>query len=80
MVGTLFENSRIPLWKWFAEIYLCRADKDRISAERLRKLIDVQRRTVPLMMKKIGRATAKLKHLLLGIYTEVYLVTSLEVL
>ena len=42
--------------KWFAAIYLCSADKGGISAERLRKLIDVQWRTAQLMLDKIRRA------------------------
>ena len=55
-VGTIFENTRLPLSKWFAAIYLCSADKGGISAERLRKLIDVQWRTAQLMLDKIRRA------------------------
>ena len=54
--GTLFENTRLPLPKWFAAIYLATADKGGISAERLRKMIGVTWRTAQLMLDKIRRA------------------------
>ena len=56
--GTLFENTRLPLTKWFAAIYLATADKGGISAERLRKMIGVTWRTAQLMLDKIRRAMA----------------------
>lgn len=61
MVGTLFENTRLPLSKWFAAIYLSSADKGGISVERLRKMINVQWRTAQLMMDKFRRAMANRK-------------------
>ena len=57
-VGTLFENTRLPLHKWFAAIYLMSADKGGISAERLRKMIGVTWRTAQLMLDKLRRAMA----------------------
>ena len=57
-VGTLFENTWLPLHKWFAAIYLMSADKGGISAERLRKMIGVTWRTAQLMLDKLRRAMA----------------------
>ncbi|MCY3883805.1 MAG: IS1595 family transposase, partial [Gammaproteobacteria bacterium] len=56
--GTLFENTRLPLTKWFVAIYLATADKGGISAERLRKMIGVNWRTAQLMLDKIRNAMA----------------------
>ena len=57
-VGTLFENTRLPLHKWFAAIYLMSAGKGGISAERVRKMIGVTWRTAQLMLDKLRRAMA----------------------
>ena len=53
-----FENTRLPLTKWFVAIYLTTADKGGISAERLRKMIGLTWRTAQLMLDKIRRAMA----------------------
>lgn len=57
-VGTVFENIRLPLTKWFAAIDLMTADNGGISAERLRKMIGVTWRTAQLMLDKLRRAMA----------------------
>ena len=41
MTGTVFEHTRLPLPKWLAAIYLMGADKGRISAQRIFKMIGV---------------------------------------
>ena len=56
--GTLFDNTRLPLTKWFVAIYLTTADKVGNSAGRLRKIIGVNWRTARLMLDKIRRAMA----------------------
>ena len=54
-VGTVFENTRLSLTKWFAAIYLMSVDKGGISASRLSKMIGVNWRTARLMLRKLRR-------------------------
>jgi transposase-like protein len=54
--GTLFHASKLPLMKWFVAIYFVAMDKGGISAERLRKYIDVSWQTANLMLVKIRTA------------------------
>lgn len=56
--GTLFENTRLPMRKWFAAIYLMTSDKGGISAERLRKTIGVTWRAAQRMLDKLRAAMA----------------------
>ena len=56
--GTLFENTRVPMTKWFAALYLMTADKGGLSAERLRKMIGVCWRTAQRMLDKLRAAMA----------------------
>ena len=51
MVATLFHGSHISLVKWLWAIYFLSSDKDSISALRLSKLIEVNWRTVRLILK-----------------------------
>jgi len=52
-VGTLFENSNLPLTKWFTAILLNSLDKGGISASRLSKVLEVRWNTARLMLSKI---------------------------
>ena len=40
-VGTIFEDSKIPLNKWFAAIYLMCASKKGISSHQLHRMLDI---------------------------------------
>ncbi len=57
-MGTIFENTRVPLTKWFAAMYLMTTDQGGISAERLRKTIGVCWRTAQRMLDKLRAAMA----------------------
>lgn len=54
--GTMFENTRLPLPKWFVAIYLLEAKNGELPAEQLRKRINVTWRTARLMLNKLRRA------------------------
>jgi len=52
-VGTVFQNSRLPLVKWFMALYLFSANKKGVSAIQLGKAIGVSRKTAWIMGHKI---------------------------
>lgn len=52
-VGTIFEDSRIPLVKWFVAIYLFTSLKKGISSIQLSKYIEVTQKTAWFMLQRI---------------------------
>lgn len=44
-VGTIFENSKIPLYKWFAAIYVCTAHKKGISSHQLGRDLSISQKS-----------------------------------
>jgi transposase-like protein len=52
-VGTIFENSRIPLRKWFVAVYLFTSLKKGISSCQLAKYIEVTQKTAWFMLQRI---------------------------
>lgn len=54
--GTIFENSQIPLGKWFAAIYLISSHKKGISSVQLSKDIGVTQKTAWFMLQRIRYA------------------------
>lgn len=57
-VGTMFENSHLPLRKWFLAIYAATHDKRGISALALSKELSVTYRTAWYMLQRIRKAMA----------------------
>ena len=55
-VGTVFEDARLPLTKWFSAINLMSADKVGISAVGLSSMIEVTWRTARSMLRKLRQA------------------------
>ena len=51
--GTIFEESRMSLQKWFMCIYLLNSNKKGISSIQLGKYIEVTQKTAWFMLKKI---------------------------
>jgi hypothetical protein len=51
--GTIFENTKIPLKKWFLTIYLHTSHKKGISSLQLSKDIGVTQKTAWFMLKKV---------------------------
>lgn len=56
-VGTIFEDSKIPLQKWFMAIYLITSHKKGISSIQLGKDIDVTQKTAWFMNHRLREAT-----------------------
>lgn len=55
-VGTIFEDSHIPLSKWLAGIYLMCASKKAISAHQLHRMLDLNYRSAWFMAHRIREA------------------------
>jgi transposase-like protein len=56
-VGTIFEDSALPLKKWFLAIYILNAHKKGISSCQLAKDIEVTQKTAWFMLHRIRYAT-----------------------
>lgn len=54
--GTIFENSQIPLQKWFASIWLLTSHKKGISSSQLSKDIGVTQKTAWFILQRIRHA------------------------
>ena len=52
-VGTIFQDSKIPLRKWFASIYLITSHKKSISSIQLGKDIGVQQKTAWFLLHRV---------------------------
>ena len=66
-VGTVFENTKVGLRKWFTAIYLATSHKKGISSIQLAKDIDVTQKTAWFMMHRIREMLReKAPHLLEG--------------
>ena len=55
-VGTIFEDSKIPLSKWFAAIYLMCASKKGISAHQLHRQLKINYRSAWFMCHRVREA------------------------
>jgi transposase-like protein len=55
-VGTIFEDSKIPLNKWFAAIFLMCASKKGVSAHQLHRMLDVTYKSTWFMAHRIREA------------------------
>lgn len=53
LVGTFFENTKIPLSKWFVALYLATSHKKGISSLQLHRDINVTQKTAWFMMHRI---------------------------
>jgi transposase-like protein len=55
-VGTIFEDSKIPLQKWFLAIYLATSLKKGISSVQLSKYLGITQKTAWFMLQRIRYA------------------------
>lgn len=53
LVGTIFENTKVPLKKWFMAMYLLSSHKKGISSHQLSRDIEVTQKTAWFMLHKI---------------------------
>ena len=54
--GTIFEESRLPLQKWFYAIYLLTSQKKGISSVRMAEYLDITQKTAWFMLQRIRYA------------------------
>lgn len=52
-IGTIFENSRLPLYKWLQAIHLFSASKKGISAHQLHRMLEITYKTAWFMMHRL---------------------------
>ena len=55
-VGTIFEDSKIPLHKWFAAIFLMCASKKGISAHQIHRQLDIAYKSAWFMCHRVREA------------------------
>ena len=53
LVGTIFENTKLPLVKWFAAMYLISSHKKGVSSHQLANDIDVTQKTAWHILQKV---------------------------
>lgn len=58
-VGTIFSDSKVPLYKWFLAIYLATSLKKGISSVQLSKYIGVTQKTAWFILQRIRHALEK---------------------
>ena len=54
--GTIFDNTNLPLWKWFVTIYLICESKKSISANQIKRTIGVTYKTAWHLCHRIRSA------------------------
>lgn len=57
-VGTIFHDSKLPLWKWFLAVYMICQSKKGISSNQLKRMLGVSYKTAWFLTQRI-RATMK---------------------
>ena len=55
-VGTVLQNSNLPLWKWFLAVYVMGQSKDGVSASQLERMLDVSYKTAWYLCHRIRAA------------------------
>lgn len=55
-VGTIFQDSRLPLWKWFLAVYVMGASTNGVSANQLKRTLRVSYKTAWYLCHRIRSA------------------------
>jgi transposase-like protein len=55
-VGTLFHDSKLPLWKWFLAVYMMGESKKSISANQLKRMLGISYKTAWYLCHRIRAA------------------------
>ncbi len=55
-VGTIFHDSKLPLWKWFLAVYMMGESKKSISANQLKRMLGVSYKTAWYLCHRIRAA------------------------
>jgi len=54
--GTIFDNTKLPLWKWFAAVYLMLESKKAMSANQMKRTLSVTYKTAWHLCHRIREA------------------------
>ena len=57
--GTIFHDSHLPLWKWFLAVYLMAESKKGVSANQLKRSLNVSYKTAWYLCHRIRKAMAE---------------------
>jgi transposase-like protein len=55
-VGTLFHDSKLPLWKWFLAVYMMGESKKSVSANQLKRMLGISYKTAWFLCHRIRAA------------------------
>lgn len=55
-VGTIFQDSKLPLWKWFLAVYMMGESKKSVSANQLKRMLGVSYKTAWFLCHRIRAA------------------------
>lgn len=55
-VGTIFHDTHLPLWKWFLAVYLIGESKKGVSANQLKRMLNVSYKTAWYLAHRIREA------------------------
>lgn len=58
--GTIFHDSHLPLWKWFLAVYMMIESKKGISANQIKRTIDISYKTAWFLCHRIRNAMTEL--------------------
>src|SRR3990172_4737618 len=58
--GTIFDNTKLPLWKWFAGIYLMVEGKKGVSANQVKRTLGVTYKTAWFLCHRVREAMREL--------------------
>ena len=53
-VGTIFHDSKLPLWKWFLAVYMMGESKKGVSANQLKRMLGVSYKTLLQKIRECG--------------------------
>ena len=57
-VGTIFEDSKLPLWKWFLAVFMMAESKKGISAKQIERMLSISYKTAWFLCHRIREAMA----------------------
>jgi len=66
-VGTVFQDSKLPLWKWFLAVYVMGESRKGVSANQLKRMLGVSYKTAWFLCHRIRSAMAQDCELLRGV-------------
>src|SRR5258705_3147059 len=55
-VGTIFEDSKLPLWKWFVAVFMMAESKKGVSAKQIERMLAISYKTAWYLCHRIRKA------------------------